>query len=281
MLRSFHFHLFIFCTPRYILEFMRILLSSIILLFIFQSCSLTNGDKDVIVRIDDEFIIDMHETLGNSRLLVFEIESVENQPCLNSGIENSITVKNNQLSLFINGIEQVSDCNPGEAPASETSSAGVIQNRTYDLYITLRNTIENVGKFIVNADSYTFSIPSTNGIILRHEVLNRIPNQFIWGYVAFDDPNLVGDSPTDFISSIASYCQPKTMNTGYFGQFNIDETSQELSLTTSPSKNYVKTFFYKFTGEKEDLEQVLEAFRSGTEGANLELVVFTSDGEIL
>ncbi len=250
------------------------------ILLIAQSCAVNKEDKDVVVQVDDEFNIDLYEILANSRQLVFSLESIEDQPCLNSNIDRTVIKQIDKLSLYINGIEPANDCNPGLAPATAIANAGVIQNGTYDFFITVRNTVENVGKLTVTDESYTISLLTDDGINLPNSKLNKIPQDFIWGYYAYDDAGLVGNAPASFVNDVSQLTHPKQLAGGYYGQFLMDG-SQNMTLTAPPDYSTLETFFFKFTGEAGQLVSVLENYRTSNEGAYMELAIFTSDGKIL
>ncbi|HHM20715.1 MAG TPA: hypothetical protein ENJ20_01715, partial [Bacteroidetes bacterium] len=134
----------------------------------WQSCVPDNKDKDVVIQVDDEYTINMVESLSNNRQLFFELESIDMEPCLNSSIDRAVVVEEGKISLFINGIVAAVDCTPGMAPATSTGNAGTLQNGIYDFVITIRNTIENRGKLIVRNDDYEINMITENGIIILH-----------------------------------------------------------------------------------------------------------------
>ncbi len=250
------------------------------ILLIVQSCSINKDDKEVIVQVDQEFNIDLYEILGNSRQLVFNLESIELQPCLNSGINKTVIKQIDKISLHINGIEPANDCNPGSAPATAAANVGAVQNKTYDFLVSVRNTIENVGKLTVTDESYTISLLSNDGVNFQNHKLNKIPSNFIWGYYAFNNANLVGNAPFSFVNDISQISHSKQMADGYFGQFSMD-AEQKLTLSTSPEYLEFETFFYKFNGNDGELVTILENYRNSNEGPYMELAIFTSDGKIL
>ena len=247
---------------------------------VLSSCSLTGNDKDTVINVNEDFTIDMNQLLGSSRQLVFELASVEPVSCMNTSINNAVFIQNKKVTLLINNIEPASDCNPGEAAARATSHVGYLQNGDYDFFVTLRNTVTNEGKLTVSNDQFEISMTSSDGISILNDVMLRIPEETIWGYVAYDDENAVGAAPQDFINELESLTQQKQLEQGFYGYFNI-ATTGDLVFKTPPAFNHINSFFYEFDGEDEELINMLENYRNGSNGDNMELVIFTSNGKVL
>ncbi len=244
------------------------------------SCSLTGNDKETIINVNEEFTINLNELLDSPRQLIFDLKSVESEPCMNSSIINFVRLKNGTVTLLINGIEPATDCNPGEAPASASPNVGFLSNGIYDINITVRNTLTNEGKLTVTDHRYEVNMESSDGIAILNNIMIRIPSETIWGYTAYDDENLVGNLPQDFLQDLESLTQPKHLGQGYYGSFEI-ETNGDLKLKSPPAYNHVNTFFYKFDGNEEQLKDLLENYRSGINGSDMELAIYTSNGGIL
>lgn len=245
-----------------------------------QSCQIGNDDKEVVIQVQDEFEIEIIEALGVERQLRFNLSSIEMEPCLNNTIDRTVFVNNDAITLLINGINQATDCNPGVAPALATGNAGVLQNGIYDFNVTIRNTIENQGKMVVSDDMYEINLLNNDGIVIDETVLRRIPPNTIWGYAAFDDSNIVGNTPDAFISDVKTISQPLNLNAGYYGIFDIT-ADNDIHLKELSDHTYHSTFLLKYNGELDELRGILENHRSSFEEENLSLVIYTATGQIL
>lgn len=248
---------------------------------LFHSCSLTGGDKETIIQVEKEFSINMYEQLGTTRRLYFELESIEVDSCLNSSIDRAVIVNSKEVSLLLNGIEPASDCNPGVAPATSTVHAGYFSNGVYDFLVTTRNLFTDEGILTIDDEKYVIDMSSSEGISIVNSTLYRIPEQVIWGYYAYDDENLVGDAPKQFQTELESLVQVATLKKGYYGDFQIGSNNELVLLKATPSFNYSKTFFYKYTGSEAHLKELLKNYREGQAGNHMELVIFTSNGSVL
>ena len=255
-------------------------LSVMVVLLCLQSCILEKKDKEVITEVLDEFSIEMIEQLGDTRQLIFEFESVEMEPCLNSTIDRTVVFSDNKISILLEGIVPANDCNPGLAPATSTGNAGKLNTFNYDFDITIRNTVINEGKIKVNGEKYEINLTTSDGIVIEDNILYKIPENSIWGYVGYDDETVAGSGPNDFLADLADLTKPKNLTKGQYGYFKMMDNSK-ISLREAPSFNHINTFFFEFIGEKTDLVSLLDFHRSSPVGANMEIVVYTSDGETL
>ncbi|HFA49044.1 MAG TPA: hypothetical protein ENJ95_08510 [Bacteroidetes bacterium] len=244
-----------------------------------QSCSLTDNKKDTVVQVKDEFKINIIENLGSPRQLFFELESLEEQPCQNSSIDKYIVVGENKISLFIEDIQNNSDCNPGMTIAAGIANAGSLLNHPYDLLVSVRETVENEGSLFVTGKKYELSLFSDDGIQVEHAVLNKVPENFIWGYAAYDDETLGISTVANFIASLEEIAQAKQMDAGYYGHFTINE-NEEIEMRKQPAQNFSTPFFYEFTGSSIQLESILQQYRSLPESDQIEYAIFTSNGDV-
>jgi hypothetical protein len=245
-----------------------------------HSCSLNGNDKETFVQVNEEFTIDMDELLGSPRQLIFDLQSVELEPCLNASINRTFIAQSDRLTLLINGIIPASDCNPGAAPAHGSSNVGFMPNGVYDFLVTVRNTVTNEGKLTINDHQYVINMLSSDGISISNSTLFRIPENTIWGYIAYNEANLVGNAPQAFLDELATLAQPKQLEQGYYGKFEINNNG-ELQLKNEPPFNHVLTFFYQFAGSDDQLKDLLENYRSGPSGTDIEMAIYTAKGKVL
>ena len=245
-----------------------------------SGCVTDDNGKDVVVQVDEEFRINLNELLGTNRQLFFELESVEDEQCLNSSIDLSVIPQPDKITLNLIGIKAAVDCNPGIAPASSNINAGGINNGVYDFLIVIGNTVENEGKLTVSNTKYELNMYTTDGIIITNKVLFRIPNLTIWGYVAYDDELLVGAAPANFITDIENIAQPHQLIPGYYGNFDL-QPNGEMTLKSPPLKSHHQNFMYHFGGTDEELKAILQNYRASFSNDIMKMVIYTSTGKTL
>lgn len=260
-----------------ILQFKNWLFFSIIAISL-PSCIIDNKDKDTVIQVEDEFAIKMIEQLGAPRQLNFQFESVEMEPCLNSSIDRTVIIEDSRVSILLEGIVQATDCTPGIAVATALGNAGHLSAKIYDFDVTLRNTVENTGKLRVDSEKYEINLSTSDGLVIENNILYKIPEEFIWGYYAYDDETMVGNEPESFLNELATISQTKNLTEGEYGHFKITD-DQKMELKTSPDKAFFKTFYYNYTGDKADIHSLLEGYRSSPVAGYMELAIFTSEGE--
>lgn len=246
-----------------------------------HSCSLTGNDKETIIQVEQEFAINMYEQLGPTRQLIFELESIEIDSCLNSTIDRSVIVNTDEVNLLLNGIEPASDCNPGEAPASSVVNAGHLPKGTYNFFVTTRNIFTDEGMLTIDNDKYEINMLSSDGITFVNSTLYRIPEKIIWGYYAYDDESLVGDYPKQFQTELESMVQIAPLAKGYYGAFQIASNKDLTLLRTVPAYNHFQTFVYRYNGTEAHLEELLRGYREGQAGSHMELVIYMANGSVL
>ncbi len=244
-----------------------------------SGCSLAGDDKETIIQVDAEFSISLLEQLGSTRQLVFELASVETDSCLNSTIDRSISVHSDQITLLLDGIVPASDCNPGEAPATGLANAGSLTNGIYNVAMTIRNTINDEGVLTVDNEKYALNMLTSDGVSIQNGKLYRIPNQLIWGWLAYDDPGAVGDLPQQFLLELDSLTTSLSLNDGYYGSFTIDAGGQ-MVMRTPPPNSFSQTYYRQFTGDESQLKALLEHYRTEAAGA-MQLVLYTAAGKEL
>lgn len=252
----------------------------LIISFLAFSCNLSDDETQTIVTVDPEFSIGMFELLGTPPQFQFLLETFEEQQCLNSIIDNSIVTQNRNISLFIKEVQTTSDCTPGIAPAYGSATAGFLQPGSYEVIISLKNAVESTGMLVVSEEMYQFEVIEENGVVSSQNTLYRIPEKTIWGYVAYDDEEQVGNEPAAFINDLEEMLEPTVSSDGNYGYFDISGNDL-LNLRSSPNKAFVETFYFSVPTDTKNTETLIEEYRNGEVGDAMEIKIFTWDGRTL
>jgi hypothetical protein len=243
-------------------------------------CRLSEDDKGTFVRVTPDFSVKLFEELGDTRQFQFLVSTIENQPCENATINYSTQNYTGNVSLWLYGISEPENCIATPAQAKITANVGFLNNGDYAVRLNLKNAIENNGKLKVRDEAYTLMMESHDGLELPYLELRRIPAKIIWGYIAYNDKNAVGDSPDNFIKDLVNLSQNASLTTGYYGYFSIESGIQGPVFDPKPGFNYFKTFVHKYNGEKQNLESLLEFYRSSAAGNHMTIKLYTWEGEI-
>ena len=244
------------------------------------SCKVTN-DEDAAIDIDPVFNLDMIEDLENNKALSFWVESVELQICENYTISHNLEKTTSKLDIRLNEIIAPTDCIVGEVAAVAEIKLGELTfGRTYTTEFTIKNTITNKGILMIQADAYILEMESIDGFQSVVEKLYKIPNNLIWGYIAYNDENLVGNVPAEFLSDVTEITADKTLQDGYYGHFSIDKNGL-LNFKQSPNFQKKNTFYFNYSSDTQALADLLETYRSSNNADNIAFKIFTANGDEL
>lgn len=245
-----------------------------------SGCNLTDDGKETVVKVTPEFTVDLFEELKESRNFQLLIRTIEPQPCINNTIDFTAYRHLSQLSLSIHEILEAADCIEGEERVGANAGFGYLSNGTYDVRLNLKNTIVNEGLLKVTKEAYQLNMSTKSGYELIRESLFRIPDNFIWGYVGYDNQANAAQNAADFLTEINGMTTDPALTKGYYGYFTINDDRVAV-LKTPPPFSYFKTFYRQTDGNMEAIKDVLEAYRSGSNADLMEIKLFTWDGKVL
>jgi len=252
------------------------ILSFFIFLFLLSSCKDEPIDGPVNIDVEDEFSVHLWEALdGNDRKFHLNIETILAKSCENAEIE--YTQYNQQEGIFVTVSDIINDhCTQGTFSAKANIPVGNLAVKEHDLDINLKNVIPNVGKLIVTNDYYEIKIDELNGIVIPNNKLYKVPENTIWGYVAYDDAT--GEIPNDnFMDELNNMTSPFTATSGYYGYFEIEQNSS-VQVFNDLSKVHVKPFVFKYSGPISQLEDLRDTYDSSN-FPGVDFKIYLSTGE--
>lgn len=242
-------------------------------------CKLDQGDKDVIVKVDPEIRIGMQEELDSIRSFSLIFTTIEAQSCsMNTFNYNSGRI-GSQLSLDLFGIQEIPNCQTGPGQVSGKTSFDYLPNGLYNLTLNLKNTVTATGQLNVSTEKYELEVEDGLGFTPGQATLNRVPQQVVWGYVAFKDATYSGDAQM-FLNEVKGKMETTTLAKGDFGYFAVDGIGR-LTLSNSPDYSNLTTFYGKLVGDIGSLTALLENYRSQYPNGEMEVKLYTWLGETL
>ena len=249
------------------------------LLLFASACELESLDDPVVVTdVEDEFYVDMWEELNaNQRNLFFNIRTIENETCLNTTIATVFSKLGNELTLELNGIETPEDCLEGEAPALGSENAGQLSAGPYKIAINLQNTIFNSGQLDINQSRYLLNLETENGIKILRSVLLRVPENLLWGYIAYKQESQTSIAES-FMTDLRTLTREISLPIGYYGYFTINQNAPQIQVSDSPNSEYLIPFFYSYDAEMEEsIQNIVTEFRANN--PDPEIALFNYKGE--
>lgn len=152
-------------------------------------CDLSAIEEPIIIAdLEEEFELSLWEQLTlTQRHLFLEIKTLEEEPCLNYQIGHQVLRSGTGFDINLEEIVAPEDCHPGNGPALADIRLGTFNPGVYKLNINLRNTVFNDGQIEFKNGTYQVKMLAENGIKFKRNQLHRIPENFFWGYFAYDD----------------------------------------------------------------------------------------------
>ncbi len=207
---------------------MRITLALLSILFCFSACN--NGDDPILTfNVTVEFNLSMKENLTEtSKDFVIQVESIEGFNCDNATVDLVFSRSENELFLSIDNILKPNGCEEGVIPAKGEIIVGSLENGNYPLNINLRDVVVNNGLLSVTETEYSYTQVEDvelEGIVIEHNILNRISEEKIWGRIEYNDDS-ANQLPNKFINNLMDNGMLQTyFKIGNYSDFNIDSNS--------------------------------------------------------
>lgn len=254
-------------------------LGGLILMVLAMGCSVSDNNRPILVPdIEDEFYLRLCESFSSTEKGVnLHIETIENDTCLNGIVLADIQQELGVYNLLIDGVASAQECESGSAPFVSILQLGSLPNGIYFINANLQNTIFNTGALTVTDTKYILSVENSKGIVVKHEVLNKIPDNIIWGSLLFTDPEEQNEI-NNLQQMIADTGIFHDLPAGYYGHFSIDDDDVALHPTISFSNNkpYQRDFVFKFTGDWNTLVTLANELR--LDYPNMDLHFFNTKG---
>ena len=249
-----------------------------IVVFVLVGCKLESlQDPIIVTNVEKEFYINLWEELyPNTRNLRIDLQSIKNQDCLNYTIDYKWEAAANQFDLSINDITPPADCLPGIGPAAAKIGVGDLENQFFKMKIGLGETVVNEGQLLVNGESYTLQMDTEEGIIIPEKVLRRVPNNSVWGFVAYQN-SADQSTASALLGELRTFGNPISLTEGKYGYFSF--LDNKLLVSGAPETGQVSSFIIEYEGDQKAIKEVVDNFRANHAGS-VSISVLTSTGEI-
>lgn len=257
--------------------------SRIIILFLLYagfsglSCMNSGDEPIIILSVDREFSLNLRENLQSTTPVALEIhlESIKEQDCLNKIIQTNYSKHGNDLTVTISDILDPETCDPGNGPALGLELIDDIEEGSYDLMIELQEVVSNVGKLIVDQNTFKIEMNNEVGIKWQNKLLSRIPKTALWGYITYETGGQSGVA-TDFINTLLDKGDTFDQTDGYFGHFTI-ESSEIIAVNKTTTDLNTRLFIQYYEGSLVELDEMVDDFRR-TAPAEMVLQLFDGKG---
>ncbi len=251
-----------------------------ILLFLFFSlsaCELAKlGEPIVVPDVADEFYVDWIENLSESgRSLELLIRTIEEEQCPDATISFDLNRYSRGYYISLKDIVASTDCEVKSEPAIADISLGSVSDGNHKIQIDLKNSVKNEGSLQVASDYYSLDMGPEDGILILNNVLYKVPENAVWGYVRYRDTEDEAIAAS-FIDELAKKSEEENFSAGYYGHFRIGLSGQ-IAILDQPISSRIKTFLFSIPSERATLSQLVESFRDEY-GERIEIILFDGKG---
>jgi len=234
-------------------------------------------DDDFNVNIEEEFKILLWENLGqNARTFHLNVETIQSQSCENAQIDLTPTAVGSQINLTIRDIP-VPDCPAPIFPAKANFEVGNLNLSEYNLQISLKDLVHNIGDLMVTEEYYDIQMTDLDGIVIPNQRLYKIPTNTIWGFASFAASDEQGQV-IEFMTEVNEISEAKDFEDGYYGYFSANNNTLTIH-DEDILKQFSLSFGRSFQNDLSELETILTKYR--TLYPNIDFKILTSKGDVL
>lgn len=254
---------------------MKPLAKYLVIIFLFaSSCSKQESFEPIVSDIE----ITMVETIDSTgRMFQFKCETIEEYPCANYHLLSSLNKVSNAYEIDFKGIDIPGVCLAAFGPARANIEFGNPANAVYDLVITTDETTSS-GKLYVSTDYYILDFDKTGRIGFLNPILNRIPENTIWGTIGYhaSDTEPLAE---EFIESLKNLgAKTRSYLPGDYGYFSISSNGQ-IEPPENHGNYFIDAFILEYTGKSDNLKDIVRNY-----GLNyndrLKILLYTTEGDM-
>ena len=231
-----------------------ILLSVMIVIFMLSACLKEKSEILPMSPVD----ISMYDILSTTtRELQLSIETTQLYECGNCTIRFDKSVVDGKIMVNLKDIEQPSLCVGTDIPAHANIMLGTMTNGEHPIEIKI-GSISRAGTITVSDSMYVLNIDTESQQMLNvaYDTLQRIPENTIWGLVAYYYTSDVSTA-NFFLDSLENLgASHRFLTPGEYGYFQVDTTGNIVE-PQNPGYAGLKTFDYSYTNSFDDIEDLI------------------------
>lgn len=250
----------------------------LVLSSLLSACGwLNNGPDDSVVDISEEFSVYAVEGFSeDGRTIILKMSTLDNM-CETSEIELETSQSNDYIDVRIKKVQEPDTCLTQMKTLRSSAEFDVISRQRYYLNISLRDIVDNTGNIEIYDDRILTNIEDQEGIVVDPVETLRLPENTIWGYARSFEVDYTGQI-IDFVTDLSIISQSIVLKPGQYSGFTIDNTGQLEFDDQQPGMGDAQ-FFYKFTGDEQELIDLLQEYRDDA-GAKADFRIFSTNGKI-
>lgn len=247
-------------------------LISVWCVMIFGGCQVNRqGDNNLVIDVDDDFRLTFLENLvtpGDD--VIFSLESILNRQCEADTVTMLVDHYASAISINIDVINTTGVCRTGETKIATSAMTDPLPKDRMALSIKLETLIANQGDLLIDEETITVNMETTNGFYLPYESMKKVPGNLVWGFVSFSEASRLGAQ--QFVDRLNSLTTAAEIGEGQYGYFSISSDTdltvmeeQELDIPTQPflrgfelgNKRQVEALFNEIKEQYPSLKMIL------------------------
>lgn len=244
------------------------------------ACRVVPDAGEVIVTADPEFNVDLFEQRSpDDGLPTFGlwIESLKIYDSSGYEIETKVKIQNQDIAIQVLSVKKPAIGTGEPGPATAFVTLGALANGVYHFSLSLGIPVLSEGTLTVNDGHYELSIPEPQGVIFQNMVLERVPENMIWGYA--ETPGEAQEPLADaFILDLKTITADPGLAPGFYGYFTVTGAGGLFFHRSFAPKGPADIFVRRLTASPDALGALLQSHRSAGQ-TSLNIRCLTTFGE--
>ena len=236
-----------------------------------------SGDSEVRqIGVNEDVIFNLLPSLSHfGYRLNFSFQSDSLYNCENAGFVYTSKSTADDISVHLLGVRIPEYCISGHAPAFEKVDVPG-EDGYYSISIDIGEYIHNTGYLVIENSTYTLYMNDMDGMVIPNDVMIRIPEGTIWGYVEAADFFLQNQVSNFVRTRLDAVTDDPDLPEGYYGYYSVTPSNDIYTLFPT-YHNAQSCFAFQFLEDHTILENTIADIRTQLP-PNTDFKVFTWKG---
>ena len=215
-------------------------------------CSWFKDDVTIVDNVEPEFNLDLVEKLDAPfKPIQIRVATLKEQNC-KATIHNN-AFRNGRTILFnINQWSANEPCTDELKIRDTLITIDVLTPGTYDLKVRIATDLYSDGTLTVTPDRYLFECKKPLGFVIERTEMLRIPDDLVWGYIAFTNSKF-GSDADQLVQEMAAMNKEANIKSGNYGHFVMENRNTITLPTLTNNLPVTRTFVFQNVLSNEEL----------------------------
>jgi hypothetical protein len=235
------------------------------------------ADLPTVFELEPEFAIDLFEQRdpadGTAQFGLW-VESMADCSCTGCAVVAEAEVQGNDISVRLLGIQEPVPCAGAPAQARAFVPIGPLADGEYRFSLSLRSAVTNTGTLQVAQGRCTLTLPDPQGVVFQNYVLEKMPDDMVWGYALTPDETSVL-AAQNWIGDLKKITTDGGLAPGFYSYFTVSGNGAVFLHKNLAPQGAAQVFVRKLSAPPADLKSLLQTYRANA----LTLKCLTTRGE--